>query len=119
MHPDITKAIPSNTGMKVVLMPVRLAAQAHGNGKDWDVFAVMGVPDENDHVVPHAISLALRGTKRQIKDLLKKADGRHVSVSGVFGKIEHGNTGAEYFRRIHTTIKDIKIISKPLTRPAE
>lgn len=110
MYPDITKTIPSHTGMKVILMPVRLADKAHGNGKDWDIFAVMDVPDENDHVVPHAISIAIRGTKRQIKDLLKKADGRQVSVSGVFGKIEHGNMGIECFRRVHTTLKDIEII---------
>jgi hypothetical protein len=110
MYPDITKAIPSNDGMKVILTSVRLSPQAHGNGKEWDLFAVMGVPDENDRVVPHAISIATRGTKRQMKDLLKSADGKYVSVSGVFGAVEHSSSGSECFRRIYAKIKDIKII---------
>ena len=111
MHPDISQIMPARTGLRVTLLPLRLPDEVHGNGKEWDVFTVLGTEDENGCPTKHAVSLAVTATKRQIRELLEKARGRYVSVEGVFGPEERDTTGQDRFRRVFCRVKDIKIIS--------
>jgi hypothetical protein len=111
MHPDFSQSIPVvRTGLRVTLMPLRLPDTAHGNGKDWDVFTVIGMEDENGCPTAHAVSLAVKATKRQIRDLLKKAQGKQVLVEGVMGPEERDSTGQDVFRRVFCKAQDIKIL---------
>ena len=110
MHPDISTIMPAHTGLRITLLPLRIPDDVHGNGKDWDVFTVMGTTDENGRPATHAVSLAVKATKSQMRELLQKTRGRYVSVEGVFGPEERDATGQERFRRVFCKVADIKIL---------
>ena len=100
MRPDISRKMSAHTGMRVTLACVRLADTAHGNGKDWDVFARAG---------KSLGSFAVRGTKKQLLKLLETAQNRDVLVTGVFGPEERDLSGEEVFRRIFCSVDDFKV----------
>lgn len=110
MYPDFSQVMPARTGLRVTLLPVRLPDRAHGNGKDWDIFAVIGTEDEHENLTAHAVSLAVKATKREIRDLLERAQGKHVCIEGVMGPEERDSTGQDVFRRVFCKAKDIKIL---------
>lgn len=115
MYPDISKSMPARTGLRVTLLPLRIADKVYGNGKDWDVFALIGTEDENGRPTAHAVSLAVKATKRQMRELLEKTRDKYVSVEGVFGPEERDATGKDVFRRVFCKVADIKILrSLPL-----
>lgn len=111
MHPDISQIMPARTGLRVTLLPLQLPDEVHGNGKEWDVFTVLGAEDEDGRLTKYAVSLAVKATKRQIREVLEKARGRHISVEGVFGPEERDTTGQDRFRRVFCKAEDIKILS--------
>lgn len=114
MHPDISRILPARTGLRVTLMPLQLPDVCHGNGKEWDMFTVMGAEDENGRPTTYAVSLAVKATKRQMREMLEKTRGRYVSVEGVFGPEERDTTGKDVFRRLFCKVRDIKTLSATL-----
>lgn len=110
MYPDISQIMPARTGLRVTLLPLQIPAEVHGNGKEWDVFALIGTEDENGRPTTHAVSLAVTATKRQMREMLEKTRGRYVSVEGVFGPEERDATGQDVFRRVFCKATDVKIL---------
>lgn len=72
MYPDISQIMPARTGLRVTLSPLQIPAEVHGNGKEWDVFTLIGTEDENGRPTTHAVSLAVTATKRQMREMLEK-----------------------------------------------
>lgn len=110
MYPDVSKMLPARKGMSVTLVPVALSTVAHGNGKDWDLYGVMGAEDENGLPTAYAVSLAVKATKRQIRTLLQNAEDRYVMIRGRFGPEERDSSGAEVFRRVFCKPADIVVV---------
>jgi hypothetical protein len=111
LHPDVSRLTPiARTGLRITVMPVRLATTAHGNGRDWDLFGVVGAKGDDGEQQTYAVSLAVKATKREIRDLLETAEGRYVMVEGVYGALEHSEDGLDVFRRIHCKAKDVKVL---------
>jgi hypothetical protein len=110
-HPDISRAGIARTGLRVHLTPVRLSSVIYGNGKDWDLFGVIGMVDESGEVRPHAVSLAVKATKRQMRELVQRAEGRYMMVSGKYGPEERSPDGLDVFRRVYCTVADIRVLA--------